>query len=314
ADQNPRLRFWHWYNFSCADYGYVQIKAGTNNWVNLETFTGYSGGTWSYPCFDLSLYAGQSVQLGFYLLSQHAGFCGGDVAAGWYIDELAVLTGPLHTLTVESFEQTNFWERWCADNGTWEWGMPTSGPGAAHSGPKCVATILDGNYGDSTSSRLVSPAFMVPSVDQNPRLRFWHWFNFSCADYGQIEIRSSDAPWQTLTNYSSNSGGEWTEPEINLSAYAGQSAQIGFQLVSQHAGFCGSDVGPGWYIDDVFIQKGNLRIASISAKTNAEETAITFSISNNVVGPHSDRCLSFDLPWPPPGATIEPETGLFNWT
>ena len=36
ADQNPRLRFWHWYSFNGGpDYGEVRIQVGTNGWQTL---------------------------------------------------------------------------------------------------------------------------------------------------------------------------------------------------------------------------------------------------------------------------------------
>jgi hypothetical protein len=116
ADQNPRLRFWQWYSFGGHDFGRVQIKAGTNNWYTLQEFSGYSGATWSYPSYDLSTYAGQTVQFGFYFESHgYDNWPYGwawDVSAGWYVDEVAVLTGPTAPLVpnvVEDFEGTNFW-------------------------------------------------------------------------------------------------------------------------------------------------------------------------------------------------------------
>ena len=84
---------------------------------------------------------------------------------------------------IEGFE--NSWDGWEADNGVWEIGVPTSGPPAnaqgnrAHEGTAVLATILSGNYTDNRSSRVMSPAFVVPAADQNPRLRFWHWWSIA---------------------------------------------------------------------------------------------------------------------------------------
>ena len=58
---------------------------GTNDWQTLATFSGYSGGAWGYPWIDLSPYASQKVQLGFYFESLN-GTCNGspvDVSSGW---------------------------------------------------------------------------------------------------------------------------------------------------------------------------------------------------------------------------------------
>jgi bacillopeptidase F len=76
----------------------------------------------------------------------------------------------------ETFE-TSTAQDWVISNGTWEIGTPSSGPGGAYQGLKCAATVLNGNYSDNVDSRLISPVFTVPAAGENPRLRFWHWFN-----------------------------------------------------------------------------------------------------------------------------------------
>ena len=87
-----------------------------------------------------------------------------------------------------------------ADYGVWEIGVPTSGPGSAHGGTNCLATILSGNYTDDRSSRVVSPAFAVPAAGLNPRLRFWHWWSFKDYDFGQVQISTNNgASWQALS-------------------------------------------------------------------------------------------------------------------
>ncbi len=59
--------------------------------------------------------------------------------------------------------------------GVWEIGVPTTGPGSAHSGTKLAATRLTGNYPNSVDARLISPEFVVPVAGEKPRLRFWSW-------------------------------------------------------------------------------------------------------------------------------------------
>src|SRR5215203_4705729 len=61
---------------------------------------------------------------------------------------------------------------WNVESGVWETGFPTSGPNEAHSGERLAGTVLASNYaGQGADSRLISPAFVVPAADQNPRLR-----------------------------------------------------------------------------------------------------------------------------------------------
>lgn len=67
---------------------------------------------------------------------------------------------------------------WSADNGVWEVGTPTSGPNGCHQGEQCAATVLGGDYPSDTSSRLISPAIVLPTVTtkQDIQLRFWSWY------------------------------------------------------------------------------------------------------------------------------------------
>ncbi len=146
---------------------------------------------------------------------------------------------------------------WTTDSpDIWQIGKPTSGPGAAHGGDNCLATVLAGNYPDDRSARMVSPAFTVPTADQNPRLRFWHWWSFGAADFGQVQVSAdSGVTWKTLSpQYAADSSGQWTRTTLDLSAYAGQTVRLGFYFESHSSTWGG--VGPGWYIDQVEILSG----------------------------------------------------------
>jgi hypothetical protein len=254
AAQNPRLQFWHWYQFSGNSYGVVQIKYGTNAWVDLSPhYSGTASGVWTRPVVDLKAYAGKAVQLAFRIVAD------GSVNDGWDIDEVSVIKGDITVgftdgLT-ESFE-TGIGD-WSSETGTWEVGVPTSGPGSAHSGTNCLATVLRGNYFDGLESRFVSPSFVVPNADQNPRLRFWHWYSFNGGDYGQVQIRTNNGSWQAISrSYVDVSSGIWSSPSFDLSAYAGQTVQLGFFFHSQDVNNDGADTSAGWYIDDLTIRTG----------------------------------------------------------
>jgi hypothetical protein len=174
ASQNPRLQFWHWYQFSGNSYGVVQLKYGTNPWTDLSPrYYATGSGVWTRPVVDLSVYAGKAVQIAFQIVAD------GNVADGWDVDEVRLVTGNyvvgFTNNAVEGFELGL--GDWYAETGSWEVGVPTSGPPTnafghrAYSGTNCAATVLGGDYSDG-NSRLISPPFVVPTVDQNPRLRF----------------------------------------------------------------------------------------------------------------------------------------------
>ncbi len=320
ADQLPRLRFWHWWSYDCGDYGRVEIKVGAGDWQALSDNIGASSdGQWSRAWLDLTPYAGKEVRLGFQTYATTACFLG--YAPGWYIDDVTIETGPLPASGLpaqpDGFE--GGWGGWLVDYiggsatdfGIWEIGVPASGPGAAHSGTNCAATVLDGNHPENRSARLVSPAFTVPEADQLPRLRFWHWWSYDCGDYGRVEIKVGAGDWQALSdNIGASSDGQWSRAWLDLTPYAGKEVRLGFQTYATTACFLG--YAPGWYIDDLMIQIGNIGLADVPDQQVDEKTQLSFKV--NAVGADANSSLAFSLPWAPQGAWIDPETGVFSWT
>jgi hypothetical protein len=160
----------------------------------------------------------------------------------------------------DNFE-TNVPSRWTTSS-TWRIGSPTAGPAIntagfrTHSGTNCASTQ---NYAYA-DSRLIctnyngSATLTVPDASEYPRLRFWHWFNMKNA-LGVVDIKVGTNDWQPISpiydyndSDSSNGGGVWSRPSIDLSAFAGQSVQIAFRFV----GLCCGN-GLGWYVDDVAV-------------------------------------------------------------
>src|SRR6185369_3482528 len=127
-------------------------------------------------------------------------------------DDVAVVTGAPVFNNPEGFELGL--GDWYTESGTWEVGVPRSGPPTnsagrrAFTGTNCAATVLAGNYANAVDSRLVSPAFLVPASSTNPRLRSWHWYSFAgpycpfnCDEgsYGYVEIRVGTNNWQQIS-------------------------------------------------------------------------------------------------------------------
>ena len=158
----------------------------------------------------------------------------------------------------------------------WEWGMPASGPDAAHSGVNCWATNLDGNYSDGAEAMLETDEYELPANATDAKLTFWHWYEFERGDSwpsyrrydgGNVKIQVDGGEWTvitpeggydgTITSRNPYIGGEegfngetngnhWHTEEFNLSAYTGHTVRIRFHF--------GSDTGTnnaGWYIDDM---------------------------------------------------------------
>jgi len=154
----------------------------------------------------------------------------------------------------------NWFLDWTVEAGSWEVGTPTSGPGSCFdpSDGNCAATVLDGNYADGVDTRLISDPVTVPAASEYPRLRFWHWFSFGGGDHGEVQVSTDGGDtWETISPvYERSSSGVWTYVSLDLSAYAGASVQIAFDLHTRDTASFGTNPGPGWYIDRTAIVTG----------------------------------------------------------
>jgi hypothetical protein len=280
ASENPRLRFYSWFNFSAGDYGEVQIKVGTAEWQTISNrFDNQGSDCWSYGSVDLSKYAGSTVQVGFYFYSVQVGSFP-NVSTGWYIDDVSLVTGPYVLSIPEDFESG--FDDWYVDEGSWEIGLPTSGPASAHGGQNCAATNLEGNYQETAEGRLISPPFIVPAASNNPAIRFWHWYSFSSGDYGELQITTDGGTsWTSISSqFINSSSGVWTAFYASLSAFADIKVQLAFHFYSVQTGSF-PNVSTGWYIDDInfdnvtaiselSVQKMNIYPNPFSDKTTIE--------------------------------------------
>ena len=143
---------------------------------------------------------------------------------------------------------------------SWEWGVPTSGPGVAHSGQNVWATNLTGNYFEFEFGFLVSPEIdMSAFAGQSIVVSWWQWLQTEQDfDFAWVDV-SNDGGGNWTTIYgpvsgvtSSNligggGGGPWDKLAFILdSSYAVSNLKIRFALQTD-----GSVNFPGFYVDDV---------------------------------------------------------------
>jgi thiol-disulfide isomerase/thioredoxin len=77
-----QMSFQHYYATEAGyDFCLVEIDNGSGRWQGLASYNG-SGTTWTPQSFDLSAWAGQTVQIRFRFISD-----GSVVAEGWYVDD-----------------------------------------------------------------------------------------------------------------------------------------------------------------------------------------------------------------------------------
>ena len=154
----------------------------------------------------------------------------------------------------------------------WEWGVPTSGPGSAHSGTNVWATKLTANYSSSSDSRLETDGIDLYTVSQ-ATLTFWSWYSFEGTsthyDGGNVKLSLDGGPYGLITPVDGydgtistsnvgipgeqgfagpSTGNFWHQETFDLTPYAGHKVQLRF-----HFGSDGSVTYPGWYIDDLMV-------------------------------------------------------------
>ena len=211
----------------------------------------------------------------------------------------------------ENFESPSAFDDWSVDNGVWEVGVPTSGPSGAHEGTNCAATVLDGDYSRNVgTTRLISPMFTVPAAEENPRLRFWHWYSFDADDSAKVYIRASGGDWEQVSGllYSRTSSGIWSRASEDLSAWAGQDVQIAFVL-GTNTSYGGGTTG--WYIDEVHVECDILSQMDDFIDDESIDELVPFSVTAE----SSTSGLTFSLAaGAPDGMTIDPVSGQIDWT
>ena len=185
-------------------------------------------------------------------------------------------------------------------SGCWEWGIPTSGPGTAHSGSKLWATVLDGNYPNNNVSILVLDPLDL-SEYTHPYLQFWCWYSLQ-ADFdrkyrrdvvlARIITASGDTifinPLYEYPGYSSSSqspppvnglpswgdsdeGNFWHLVQFDLEHWAGDTVQLRLDFGSN-----GSTNNPGFYLDDIMLLTEYNEPAILSFSLNGADSATVF--------------------------------------
>ncbi len=82
---NVQLEFWHWYRLEYGwDYVYLEITDdGGASWHRLASYTGSRN--WRHQSFDISSYAGKTVQIRWRLVSDYS-----VIKAGYYLDDVLI--------------------------------------------------------------------------------------------------------------------------------------------------------------------------------------------------------------------------------
>ncbi|XRG77748.1 S8 family serine peptidase [Rossellomorea sp. GAMAL-10_SWC] len=143
-----------------------------------------------------------------------------------------------------------------------KWGKPTTGPKAAASGEKVLATNLEGTYSGNQSMVSKMPAIVLP--EGKAYLQFKNWYDIGENDHGFVAVKPDGAEYFDIeAAYVGTTAEGYSNEEIDLSKYAGKKIEIAFAFISGD-----SNNHQGWFIDDV-------KLTNKSAATGSTSSALS---------------------------------------
>jgi len=243
-------------------------RAGWPLYAKID-ITGYSGGSiWTDPVtgfYSVTLPAGTTYT--FNVNAWVAGYSPATVSVGPLsgntTQNLGLTADPVTCNAPGYGIATGYFQNFEANNGgyttsgttSWAWGMPTSGPGSAHSGINVWATNLTGNYNNFENGYLTSPNIDLSAyAGQAVNVAWWQWLQTEPDfDEARVEVsRDGGALWTRVYTGSGSVDLAWTQHNVPLdSTYAVSNFRIRFRFLSDDY-----TTFPGWYVDDVKISFG----------------------------------------------------------
>jgi bacillopeptidase F len=239
-----------------------QLEDGSTNTIAAARISGdYKNGIYqaAIPGEDI---AGESFSYSIKVTD-----FGGNETVNEY--SVAVLPGITVGYAQDFESNPDGWTSYGAAN-TWEWGAPTTGPGAAFSGEKVYGTNLDGTYDSRANMSLQLPPIDLP--EGSSYLQFKQWYNLERNyDYGHVYVSTDNVNWVQKLRVNNLSNG-WVDGEVDLSEYAGHRIYVAFNVTTD-----GSVVRDGWYLDDVRLTETALttpqQLGVVADKEDSSEKA-----------------------------------------
>lgn len=255
ADGQIWLTFWSWHAMNNADgwdYGEVQVMADGGDWETVQTGFQCYARCWSPCAIDLSAYAGQIIRVAFRFVDTDNSYPGGHQEnCGWFIDDVAIREGRRWLNNPESCRGTI--SGWSSLTGTWQMGVPTTGPGSGFDDDTCWGTNLEGNYGYRVTAVLESTPISLPPGD-SVVFQFQQWFSFNNtdgSDYGEVRVVCDGEQTVVMGPITGSSAGQWSPGIVDLAPWTGQTIQLRFRLVDVDSSYPGGHIeSSGWFLDD----------------------------------------------------------------
>jgi uncharacterized repeat protein (TIGR01451 family) len=293
------LNFWSYEETECGGYcgwdrRYVDVSTdGGGTWATVWTSTGPEG-TWYQASANLWDYTGGPLRVRFRFDSVDSASNG---FFGWLVDNVEIVACPLPvhltfaveapdwcgpvvnqavvtdpeagavTLQATTYVVEDLYQLWDFEidgggfaralPGEWEWGAPAYPPGlTAHSGRYVWGTDLHGDADDTIGHHRLSRTVSLPTHPNGVYLSWWDWNGAEASDCTNVYVDGTQVYRQC-----DHDQRQWTHHVVNLSAWAGQTVDLEFDLE-----VCCNPPGPdGWYVDDVAIHSGCIADIDVDA-------------------------------------------------
>ena len=296
ASGNPVLHYWQWYSFINAG-GFVEINTGQTNIISTTNTTIITNAVFS------------SLNTNIYQLTSAA---------------IAAYSTPLY---------------WNATIGQWTNTMKAMG--------NVYDPSKGGFYFEAGSTvAMVSPVTTLedyysftnlptPRTTAAPNYLSWQGMKWTNANnnldkpigyFGtnytytytyttNTTVTVTGNNWQSITPMTISVGsaavtsGGWTQANLNLSAYAGQTVQVAFRFFSGGSGWGNA---PGWYLDDIGLVAAPVLIVPTNTVTVTAGTILT--VTNYVALNPTNLTPMFKLlSSPTNNATLNATNGVLTW-
>lgn len=249
------ISWWSWYD---SEYSYVDLSVlvsnnGGENWYQLY-YNGFPVNEhWVYhsAVIDPS-YAVEDFRIRFRVDPPIA-----STPTSFMIDDIGIQVIAEDIVYNEDFERTNgnftVQNNALESEATWEWGIPLTGPGYAHSGQKVWATNLKGDFSPYENSMLESPVIDLSNYAGKKMLLFWwQWLFGSSSGFTTAVELSADGgqTWEPVLPERTETEKSWSNYQVRIDEkFATSTFRFRFSFL---AGYMGR--GPGYYLDDMQIE------------------------------------------------------------
>ncbi len=154
----------------------------------------------------------------------------------------------------------------------WAWGVVSNGPGAGFDGMRAWSTGLTRNYLNDSVDYLEIPVPDLGSVAR-PTISFRHWYDIGLGDRAWIEVDFGNGfvpatplyGYPAINGYSGASGG-WRKVVVDLTGF-GDTPRVRLAFEADLVA-----VGPGWTIDSVSFDDGDVAAPRLTDLTVLADT------------------------------------------